>query len=443
MRGPILLALVATACCGCRATRPEASPAEPRATHPAPTGGESYAAQVSVKPTPDAPLTLDVLTLERAFELARGAHPELEAARARVVAARARTRTAGRLPNPDGVLRVESAVLEGETFESAEFLAGLSQPLPLGGRLDAAERVAQAELRRAELDLEAAELELASRVRGAFATAFYAQRAVELRSDLLAQSRDTVALGRVRLSHGDAASEEGLLSELASLEALHELERAETLSTTARGELLLALGLPDLEIGSLAGDLEAALALPSLDAVLERLGSNPLVLAADATLDAEGARVDLAHAERIPDLRLELLYRRIEAEDRNAFDLGLSLPLPLFQGARSRTDETRARQDEARAHRRSEELRLESLARVAHGRLAHARADLERLDREVLPRVERILALQERRLSAGDVGLEEVLLARSRASEAHLERLEALRAALAAWADLAPLLPRP
>lgn len=91
----------------------------------------------------------------------------------------------------------------------------------------------------------------------------------------------------------------------------------------------------------------------------------------------------------------------------------------------------------------SQELRLESLARVAHGRLAHARADLARLDREVLPRVAQILALHERRLAAGDASLTEVLSARSRASEARLERIEALRAALAAWADLAPLLPRP
>ncbi len=443
MRGPVLSVLVTAVCFGCRATRSEDAFAEPRAARPAPVGLERSAARESGGSQPGAALTLDVLDLEQAFELARGAHPELEAARARVVVARARARASGRLPNPEGVLRVESAGFEGETFESAEFLVGVAQPLPLGGRLDAAERVARGELRRAELDLEAAELELTARVRGAFATAFYAQRAVELRAELLAHSRASVALAKARLAHGDAAPEAGLLAELASLESLHELERAETLLTTARGELLLALGLPDLELGSLAGDLEQALALPSLDAVLEQLASTPLLLAADATLGAEAARVDLAHVERIPDLRLELLYRRIEAEDRNTFDLGLSLPLPLFQNARPRLDEARARQDEARAQRRSEELRLESLARVAHGRLAHARADLERLDLEVLPRVAHILALHERRLAAGDAALTEVLAARSRAAEAHLERLEALRAALAAWADLAPLLPLP
>lgn len=440
MRLSILLALIAAACCGCRARPGGASSAEPRPARPAPAAtAQEHRAVPTVG---DAPATLMVveLTLDHAFEIARGAHPSLEAARARLVAARARVRGAGRLPNPDAVLRVESAGLEGETFDSAELLAGLSQPLPLGGRLDAAERVAQADLLRAELDLETAELELSARVRGAFATALYAQRAVELHQVLHGQRNDLVALLEARLARGDATPEELLLAELASLGALRELELAEALSSAARGELLLALGSPALELGALAGDLESALSLPDLDALLAGLDSSPLLRSAGATLEAESARVGLASAERIPDLRLDLLYRRIGAEDRDTFDLGVSVPLPLFQGARPRLGEARARREEARAQQRGEELRLESLARGAHGRLAHARADLARLDREVLPRLERILALHELRLAAGDLDPAEALASRARMTEARLERMVALRTALAAWVDLAPFL---
>ena len=383
------------------------------------------------------------LTLERAVELARATHPALAAARARAAAAAARLDGAGRMPNPDAVLRAESVGLEGSSMDSAEFLAGISQPVPLGGRRSAEERVAEADLRSAELGVETAGLEVLAAVRGAFATALYAQHAVELRAELFEQSRGLESLLAARLRRGDVTQESVLLAELVTLDAQHELERAESLFASARGELALAVGVPTNRIESVMGQLEETLALPALEELLARIDQDPRILGARADADAAAARIELASAERIPDLRFELLYRRIEGDDRNAVDLGVSMPLPLFQDGRPRVDEARARAAEVRALERGAALRLESVARVAHERLAHAWADLERIDGEVLPREETLLAMRERRFEAGDSGLAEVLAARARAGHARLERLEALRAALVAWTDLAPLLTEP
>src|SRR5688572_1448744 len=89
---------------------------------------------------------LDHLTLEQAIELAEQNHPDLAEARALSDAAKARRAQAGKLPNPEAVARIESAPFNGRTADSAEYVAGVSQAVPVGGRLSASREVARKEL---------------------------------------------------------------------------------------------------------------------------------------------------------------------------------------------------------------------------------------------------------------------------------------------------------
>ena len=66
------------------------------------------------------------------------------------------------------------------------------------------------------------------------------------------------------------------------------------------------------------------------------------IAAGAAEIRSRQTRLDLAQAERIPDIKVELLYRRIQAEERDAFDLGISIPLPLFNRNQGRLREASA-----------------------------------------------------------------------------------------------------
>ncbi len=154
-------------------------------------------------------------------------------------------------------------------------------------------------------------------------------------------------------------------------------------------------------------------------------------------------REALAREERKPDVGLEVAYRRIAEEDTNSLDLGLSIPIPLFdrnqgaiQAARSEADAAR---HEAATVRNNLELRL----RDAHRRLAEAIRASQLLRDEILPQAEQVLETVEARYRAGDVSLADVLPVRRDTTQLRLDHLSFLRDVMFAWAELLPFTARP
>jgi cobalt-zinc-cadmium efflux system outer membrane protein len=179
--------------------------------------------------------------------------------------------------------------------------------------------------------------------------------------------------------------------------------------------------------------------VPALEAVASRLGEHPAVAAARAGIEVERARLRLAEAEAIPDVSLELLYRRIGVEDEHAVDVGVTVGLPLFDRRDGRRRE--AASEVAAAEARSSFVRGEALTRlrVAHGALVAALGRARVLREQIVPRAERLRETAEKRYAAGDASLVEALPLRREAAEARLAQLEAVRDAAEAWAGLSEL----
>jgi cobalt-zinc-cadmium efflux system outer membrane protein len=196
------------------------------------------------------------------------------------------------------------------------------------------------------------------------------------------------------------------------------------------------LGEPGLRIGAVEGPLETALDLPTLENVLAALERGPQAALARSEVESARARVEAARAERIPDVTLDLFYRRIGASDMDAFDVGLTLPLPLFDRQQGRLRAAKAEVREAEA--RASSLRGDSVRRVreAHVKLSEALGHARWVRDEILPRAETILKAAETRHAAGDMSLVDVLLIRRDYAAARLARLEALREVMEAWGDL-------
>jgi len=157
---------------------------------------------------------------------------------------------------------------------------------------------------------------------------------------------------------------------------------------------------------------------------------------ADADVRAKNARVDLVKAERIPDVKVDLLYRRLEASKENAFDMGFSIPLPLFDRNQGRLREARAEvaAAEARAHMTQNEL----ISRMGQSylQLTTALASSRTLKIEILPRAETVLKSAEARYAAGDISLAEILPVRRDWAAVQLSYLESLRDVMQAWAQV-------
>jgi cobalt-zinc-cadmium efflux system outer membrane protein len=189
-------------------------------------------------------------------------------------------------------------------------------------------------------------------------------------------------------------------------------------------------------IESLDGRLEDILNLSELKAAAGILELHPAIAGMENAVAAQQARVRLATAERIPDLNLDLLYRRLQETREDAFDVGVSVAIPIFDSGRRRVQE-------AASELRAAEARLEKarneLGRELHSRelaLSSAIRTASLLKEDVLPKIETSLRATRARYAAGDVALSELLLVRREASAAQIRYLTALRDVMESWAAL-------
>jgi cobalt-zinc-cadmium efflux system outer membrane protein len=382
--------------------------------------------------TASEPLTN--LTLDRAIEIAAKNNPRLAEAEAEMEAAKARAHAAGKLPNPEAIARMESAPFSSGTTSQAEYLAGVSQAIPLGGRLSAARKAEQAVAGTRAQELNLARFELTRAVRNAFATALFSSEVFNMQTNTASSLKELVRITEARVDAGDLAPLD--LARIQAEEAQHrlELKEAARLHHEALDELATAMGDFRIEIRSLSGSLPETLQISSIKAAVFG-GDHPAVAVTQSEVEAQRARLKQARAERVPDVNLDLVYRRIQSSRTDAFDVGVRIPIPLFdRNKRVRQAEYELRASEARLQRVQNQIGHDQhrLELALHSALETA--DL--LQKEILPKTDKLLAGAEARFKAGDISLSDLLIIRREVSQTRLRYAETLRAVMEAWSGL-------
>jgi cobalt-zinc-cadmium efflux system outer membrane protein len=168
------------------------------------------------------------------------------------------------------------------------------------------------------------------------------------------------------------------------------------------------------------------------------LEKNPAMVAAEATVEEKRARIDLAKAERIPDVKVEALYRRLESRE-DSVDLGVAIPLPFFDRNQGRLREARAELAAAEARARATAVETGQRLSESHAQLVAALDQARVLRTGVLPLSQTIKTTMERRHQAGEISLAELLPARRDWAAVQLSYLETLRDVMAAWNEVRAL----
>ncbi|MBA4150270.1 MAG: TolC family protein [Verrucomicrobia bacterium] len=378
--------------------------------------------------------SLENLTLEQALALAEARHPLLREANANIAAAGGRVTQAGAFPNPEAIVRVESAPFDGKG--DPEYLVGFSQRIPINGSIGKAREVESRDQERLRNELEVTRLTVRKKVHGAFATALYQEAAFNTLDAIRQHLSNGAEIAKARVEVGDALSEDLARSEMELRWSELDLRQAKALREQALLELADALGEPSSKIGSLSGNINEVLELASLERISANLSAHPEIAAAQADVDLQRARVALAKAERVPDLNVEVLYRRIVEEKRNSADFGISVPLPLFNRNSGRVREAEAGVTAAEARSAKKRSDLAVNLRQLESQLAEALHRARLLQDEIMPRARKVLNAAEARYKEGDVSLSDVLPARRDWALVQMAQLEALREVMSAWAGL-------
>lgn len=379
------------------------------------------------------------LDLETLDQIARSTDPVLRSLRRGLEAVQQEREATGALPDPVIAAMIENAPFRGKTTGDAEYVAGVTQSIPLGGRLGKDRAIAVEKVEEWMHRLREREVELRGLARGAFAGALFARDRLRIEQELEEQSSRLIEIARGRLEGGAITAEEFTRTELEGLQARVDAVRARA-EYRRSVEFLAAefhLELPgDVE---LEGELEQVLSLPDLESLVARVESHPSLERQRAVLRQGEAALILEKAKKIPDLDVSFFYRRFQAIDENGLDAGISFTVPLFDGNEAAIQAARAKRWSDRGDLAELRHEMEVKLKTLHSRLAEE-LEVSRIHREeILPRSRGVREAAGKRYQAGAISLSEWIQEQRAAREARLTYLEILHRIAVDWAALREL----
>lgn len=386
----------------------------------------------------DPPPAIPPLSLAEAVQEALGQSPDVTAARQRLIAGQAGVRGARALPN----LNVMLAPAVGFGDEAAI----LSQDIDIAGRRRFRTRVARGELGAAQADLRLAVLNVATEVRTAYFDLVRARRVEETATqsrDLALTIRDAV---RKRVELGLAPRADVVRADLELARAEQDVVRGGSETEVRRVALNALLGR-DVRTATVPGDVLAYQGLPAdfNEIVTRATEARPEVQAAEQTLLSRQARVDLARAQRRPEVTAELPFGRWSLTQtfrdpiaNSDFGFQVHVSFPLFDRGAFRADVDRARAGVAEqqalvaAARRSSVSQIQQAAALLTGNTRVA----DNYRTLVLPRADETLQIARNGYTQGFTSFLEVLDAQRAYRQVQVEYLTALYDAARAQAAL-------
>jgi cobalt-zinc-cadmium efflux system outer membrane protein len=286
--------------------------------------------------TADADTAPVTYALQDIVGLAVERNPLIAGAMAAIDQSTGQRTAAGAYPNPTihgdsgkGYLK-DAGPLTNEIPRSAtEYMAGFSQPIEWPAKRAARQRAAEAGLAGASVGLVETRLNLTSDVKVAFYDLLLAQRDLELAKNNLGIVEDVrrVVSHRVRL--GEAPQFDLIKAEVEVLKANQAVTRSEN---TVRVNRVILDTMTAGALGqsyAVSGDF---LVFPSgLD--LNRLAArsmqeHPSIQRLARSIDQADRTVEFQRHNRVPNVSLNTSYAR--EYGREGFDVGLSLPAPLW-----------------------------------------------------------------------------------------------------------------
>lgn len=426
----LALCLFGVACTTSLPPLPEARPLG-RGLDPAPRAriGQPSAGEFQ---EPEGTLTLPV-----ALGAALRNSPRLEAFDWKIRADEARALQAGLLPNP-------SLAIEGENFagggdftgyDAAETTLFLGQLVELGGKRAARRRMALLERELSGWDYEAARLDVLTETTQLFVAALAARQRLDLASEILRVSKESLAATRARVRAGAASSVEEARSEVAVATMEVEISRRELELAAARNAVASAwAGTP--RFGELDGDLSALRELPNLERIGSALAENPDLARWASERIRRDTEISLARAGAIPDVTAGLGVRHFNESDDAALVFAVEIPFPVFDRNQGRVAAAHAEAKRADALARDARLRLSRDLQRVHAEASSAYQSAQALEERVLPQAQAAFERTRQAYRKGLFRLVDVLDAQRTLFDARTEHVNALERYHTARADL-------
>jgi cobalt-zinc-cadmium efflux system outer membrane protein len=368
------------------------------------------------------------LTLTQAQGLADERNPAVCAARLESQAAESRVAQAAVRPNPG--LSVEAENFGGKDdlrgFDGAEYTVQLEQTVELGGKRGKRIRAAEADRRLTGFDLAAKRLDIRAETGRRFVALQGAQERLALSRESLALAEEFVLAVAARVRAGKAAPMEEDKAQILLAQQKAAMDSAQRDLQVARVQLSAMWGSLAPAFDRASGDLQAVPALPGIAGLAARVAANPDLARWAAELEQRQAVLGQERVALMPDVTMAGGMRRYSETDSEAFVVGLSVPLPVFDRNRAKVREAALLVQKAEHQRRTAEVEVTAALTEAYQTLSATLTRIETLKREVIPRSKAVFDSVRKAYSDGKYTYLDVLDARRTFLDARAEYLEAL-----------------
>lgn len=356
------------------------------------------------------PVSVSGLTLAEAEQRALARNPALSATEAAAEGAEGDVRQIGLWDNPElsysrenmGNNRLTGLDGPASTWQLSQRLELVGQR---GALRESAQREAEAARSRWQQDAES----LRADVRSAWVEVLAAQQRVSFAEELALVTRDTRDAVAAQVKAGKVSPIELTRVEVA-MAALQRREQVARLTQiTARQRLAALQGLASPDFGALPDGLPPVRPLPPHDRVQQRLQENPRLKEADVLMKSREASLRAARAGRLPGVTLSVGQTDFEEANESAWQVGVSVPLPLFDRKQGEIRAAEARLREARARADAASQSLQAEVEVLYPQVQILEQQLSAFDSSVLPASEQAFAAVNKGYRFGKFGLLDVL----------------------------------
>ena len=315
----------------------------------------------------------------------------------------------GRKPNP--VIGYQGGQLADAGTD--QHIAFVEQDIVMGDKLRKNQSVLNQEIQSQLWEVETQRIRVLTDVRQRFYEALAAQRRKELAIAFEAVAAKGVGFAEARMRAKEGTRPEVLQAEIQLKEVQLQRRNADAAFRGAWTQLMAVSGMPDLQPGTLDGQLSVATADRDWEAIEGQiLSSSPELQGARARFARARANLDRQRSQAIPNLSLLLGAGQDNGTGSSMMNTQIGLPVPIHN--RNQGNIAAAHAEFCRA---SHDVRRTENA--IQSRLAGARRDFEvsaatvlQYKQEILPRAQETLTLAESAYEAGEFDFLQVLIVR-------------------------------
>lgn len=377
----------------------------------------------------EAPIASSGFTLKQAITKALIQSPRLKAFGSGVAAAKGEQRQAGLWANPQIGVQTENISGSGayKGFDSAEINYGVTQQFLIGGKLSAQKSIAGKGVEIASLAQQAAALDVIRDVAIAFADAVAAEENVRLATEQKALAEDVLNSVSIRVNAAAAPLIQKSRAEVERSTTVIALDKANRERDIARKRLAALMGEERFTL-----KLDSAsfyeIRKQELDQNEEKLKSNPDIVKLESSYEQSKARFALEKANAIPDPSVNVGIRDYRDSGDQAFMVGVSLPIPIFNANRGNIERARNEVSRTELDNRQFVLNASTELTQAQEQMQNAYMQAETLRTEILPAADKAFRLSREGYGVGRFPYLEVLDAQRSLFGVKQQQIDAIRA---------------